>query len=458
MWAPERILHTAAPELDYYIPHAHNVYLQVAAELGLVGMLAATVMLVVVGRLVLDAIRGEDAVRRRWAVVAILAAVYFGTHQLFDMFANMPAALFVFALPIAWLDATAPPREAPRQQAFGPSVRRRSVLMGAGALAVVASVGWGLASERSALEFARSQQAADDGAWSDSVMAARAAVALDPTIAAHQLGLGIAAVRTGEPSAGIAALERAADSDDLPTAWLDIASLRASAGDVPGARAALERALRLGRQQPAIAMAAGFVYETIRDTATADSVYAEAVAALPRIAGDPYWAAEGREERWPAIRDAALVALDPASQSDLWLSEGDLGRAREAASRVVDAEQRRRLELVIAAWGGDADARASLEALLVDRPRDGTLAGWCARVAAHDGDLEAAAGFRAWANTVAIFRGLLGFEVEVVDDPGAGGPVAGATWPPYGIYTYRRPTLSDHLLPGLPHLQFVERR
>ncbi len=34
MWAPERILHTAVGELDFYIPHAHNVYLQTAAESG----------------------------------------------------------------------------------------------------------------------------------------------------------------------------------------------------------------------------------------------------------------------------------------------------------------------------------------------------------------------------------------------------------------------------------------
>ena len=38
MWAPQRIFHTAEGELDYYIPHAHNVYLQTAADSGLIGL------------------------------------------------------------------------------------------------------------------------------------------------------------------------------------------------------------------------------------------------------------------------------------------------------------------------------------------------------------------------------------------------------------------------------------
>jgi O-antigen ligase len=44
-WTVERIRYTVAPEADYYIPHAHNIWLQTLAELGLVGALAGVVML-----------------------------------------------------------------------------------------------------------------------------------------------------------------------------------------------------------------------------------------------------------------------------------------------------------------------------------------------------------------------------------------------------------------------------
>ena len=40
-WAPDRIAFTDASEIDYYIPHAHNVPAQTLAEFGLVGVVAA---------------------------------------------------------------------------------------------------------------------------------------------------------------------------------------------------------------------------------------------------------------------------------------------------------------------------------------------------------------------------------------------------------------------------------
>ena len=76
MWAPQRILHTAVGELDYYIPHAHNVFLQTAAESGLIGLASGVVVLVTVGRLVWATLRAQ-AGRERWAIAAILTAVYF---------------------------------------------------------------------------------------------------------------------------------------------------------------------------------------------------------------------------------------------------------------------------------------------------------------------------------------------------------------------------------------------
>ena len=45
-WVIQRVRYTYAPETDYYIPHAHNVYAQTFAELGVVGALAGVVLLV----------------------------------------------------------------------------------------------------------------------------------------------------------------------------------------------------------------------------------------------------------------------------------------------------------------------------------------------------------------------------------------------------------------------------
>ena len=187
MWAPERILHTAEGELDYYIPHAHSLVFQTAADLGLVGLVGGVVILVLVGRLVWSSLRDGDPVVRRWAVAAVLAAVYFGVHQLFDLLVNMPAALFAFAFPIAWLDANAGPvgdgeAAAPSDGDGASASRRRWLVLGAGALAVAVAVGWSLSSERSALALDGAKTAFDAGDTSTAARLAADAVALDPSI------------------------------------------------------------------------------------------------------------------------------------------------------------------------------------------------------------------------------------------------------------------------------------
>ena len=88
----------AGTETDYYIPHAHNLYAQTAAEHGLVGLLAGALAIGCLAWLIIGALRDPDAVRRRWGWAALFATVYFGAHQLLDFYANFPATLFAFAL------------------------------------------------------------------------------------------------------------------------------------------------------------------------------------------------------------------------------------------------------------------------------------------------------------------------------------------------------------------------
>ena len=219
----ERILHTAEGELDYYIPHAHSLVFQTAADLGLVG-LAGGVVILIFGRPAGVVIAARRRSRRpRWAVAAVLAAVYFGVHQLFDLLVNMPAALFAFAFPIAWLDANAGPAgdgevAAPSDGGGASASRRRWLVLGAGALAVAVAVGWSLASERSALALDGAKTAFDAGDTSSAARLAADAVALDPSIPPDQLLLALAAIRDGQASLARPALEAVVRADGLPPA------------------------------------------------------------------------------------------------------------------------------------------------------------------------------------------------------------------------------------------------
>ena len=106
-WAARRVAYTDPGELDFITPHAHDVYLQTAAELGIVGLAVGVIALACVAWLAIGAIRGDRPERRRWAWAAVVALVYLGLHSVLDFYANMPAVLLLVAIPVAMLDATA---------------------------------------------------------------------------------------------------------------------------------------------------------------------------------------------------------------------------------------------------------------------------------------------------------------------------------------------------------------
>jgi O-antigen ligase len=106
-WAARRAAYTESGELDFVIPHAHNIYLHTAAELGVVGLVVGAIAFICVGWLAFVAIRGSDPIRRRWAWAAVFIFVYLAIHDLFDYYANMPSVFLLAAIPVAVLDATA---------------------------------------------------------------------------------------------------------------------------------------------------------------------------------------------------------------------------------------------------------------------------------------------------------------------------------------------------------------
>lgn len=112
-WVIQRVAATTSGEIDYYIPHAHNIEVQTLAELGLIGALAGVVLVVSLGVLLRSATRDADPWRRRMGWASLLGLSYLAFHQLLDFYANMPAVLLAAAVPIAYLDATAGPSSSP---------------------------------------------------------------------------------------------------------------------------------------------------------------------------------------------------------------------------------------------------------------------------------------------------------------------------------------------------------
>lgn len=455
-WAPLRIANTAPGELDYYIPHAHDVYLQTLAEFGVVGLVAGLVVVVALVRLIRDALRDAEPLRRRMGWATLFVSVYFGTHQLLDFYPNAPAIMFVFAIPIAWLDATAsnvrPSRR--RVAAAGDRLKLpRQAFAIAGSAAVIGAVVFLAWSEGAALRMDAGVTALNRGDPSSAVGPLTEAVARDPAMPAYHFALGLALANTGDLAGAEPEFLASANADGLPEAWLDLAAVRALRGDRTGAADALDRARRFGDQQPAVAIAAGAVALDIGDRGAAVSAFSEALLRAPSLAGDEWWNAD--RERSSAAREAFQIAFQgsaPLGQFELALETGDTATARRILDELPDTSTAGVYRLILAAWNGDATATAELAQVARADPFDVTVVNWCARLARRDGDLESADVYLAWAKTVGSTSEAGGFEIRVTQ--GLPERIAGINSLYYGHYTYRRPTPWMQLIDGLPHLGY----
>ena len=277
---------------------------------------------------------GSDPMRRRFGWAATFAVAYFGAHQVLDFYPNMPAALFAFALPIAWLDGTAPRGMLDGRVEVARAIRRASPRLLVVAMAgSVAFLAW---SELQAASGASAVTAADSGDWPAALREARAAVEADPGMPPYQFTLGLAAANTGRPPACRRRIRAdCAVPDDFPMAWLDLAAVRLALGDEIGARDALARALRLGVQQPAIDVAAAALHLRLGDPGGASDDLVEAIRRVPSLAGDPYLATDpGFAPLWPGVLERSIAATATTSAWEIALVSGDPARAGLIAGRL----------------------------------------------------------------------------------------------------------------------------
>ena len=449
-WVIQRIALTQPTEVDYYIPHAHNIYAQTLAEQGIVGAVAGLFLVVSVLSLLRRAARDEDRVRRRWAWATTIGLIYFGVHQLLDFYANMPAVLFAAAFPIAYLDATSPtqnhaPLQSPRF-ALPRVTRGAAVIAAAVVLVAVAGLLW---QEVAASQNDAAVSRANVGDWSGADAPARAAAAADPAISPYLLTAGLTASRSGDHAAAAAYFAVVAARDDLPEAWLDLAAEQAALAQTPDALRSIASALRLGIQRPAVAMPAGDLALRLGDEHLAARAFIGALSTTPSLAADPWWAADkGRARILPKIVESILGSTLPL-RWEVALMVGDRERAASAA---LDAASSDLGPDVVKAWTGDAAARDRLLGRCAADPLDLGALLWCARLEGQLGHLDRANDLRYLASTLNGGAYAAGAELRVNPNRVVGRTLEGGPAIFWGTYTYRRSTPWDILVPSLIHL------
>jgi O-antigen ligase len=446
MWVVDRLRFTDPAAGDLYVGHAHNLVTQTAAELGIVGLLAGGIVVVLLVRLIVRGARSPEPRTKRVAWGVLFASLYFLAVQMGDLFVHLPAVAFCYALVVARLDAlvvTEPP--SPPRPVVQPYASVAAIL----ALAFGGASLWVGISESAALHGDRAVNAANAFDWAAVRTSAGEAVAADPSMPPYLFTLGLSEAHAGDISAALGHLRRAAEIDDYPTTWLDVARLELDLGHPEQARLALSAAMRLGYQEPKVAVGASTLLVELGDRAAATSALASALIFAPGLASDPYW---DDPVRRPLFDEALSMALTETSATNAYKIALEGRRPEMAAALIATLPPEDRLvpDLVARAWDGDAAAFADLHALAKADPLDGETTSLCRRVAERSRE-PGWPGGDPWACDGTL--GPSAILVVRVDPP--------ATWwttlpgpnaVQHFLIVYRRFGPVDDLVPGLPHV------
>jgi O-antigen ligase/tetratricopeptide (TPR) repeat protein len=464
-WAQLRYAYLGPDDPTYAVPHAHNLYVQIPAELGLLGTAALGLAVAVFGRVWWCRWRGVHGSREAGQATPLEAAAALAGlgglagQSLVDNLVNLPGISLAVALLVAWVGAgDGATHGDPAGLRSGRAVRRavadgRLATAGAvvlGAVLLVASPMLARA-ELAAVRAEAGNAAANAGDWQAALAEYEAALDLDPDFTLYELERGVALAHLGRLAEAREVYARAAPVDLLPENVIALATLQWQLGNLDAAVAAAEDAFRRGDRSALVALNAGRIFEAAGALDEAADAYAAALANEPALGRSSYWHAPERRLDLAdlAVRARGVVLRrEPTDHARAALVFAYAGLARDALDEVglvEDPAAQTVLRLVVAGIGGDPAAVAEIRRRAVADPLDFEAVGWAARFAGVAGDPDAAR-LRTWA---AIVRndaadGLV-FERSVVPAPDPQRVFGIVTNYPFAIY--QRPPPLDLLPP-----------
>jgi tetratricopeptide (TPR) repeat protein/O-antigen ligase len=298
--------------------HAHNVWLTVAAEYGIVGVLAVGYFFVVLGRVILRYLRYTKPSQWSGAMLAgvsILAGQ--GVHNLVDDFMEFPIFTWftIFSITLCLLPLRA-------QHSLLSSKKQRTwlLLVGCGLLVVLGGSLW---YGRAFAAYDQARLAAQDGDWLQAARLLEKAVELDPAYRFYRQQLALAygeLARTEQqylPHALAQQKQVCDQSNSYPPDVAYLACLHWQSGQP-------ERAIELMRA--AVSMTPlhsgglhsyhlgqltfyfnlGYYLESVGEIDLAQQAYAQVLLAFPRLGTSPYW--QVNDSRRQMLRASAGMA------------------------------------------------------------------------------------------------------------------------------------------------------
>jgi len=343
----------AAPELTFPVrqPHSHDVLLGVLGDAGLVGLVAAVIVLVIVA-----AKAGPWAARTTRGRAAGAVLVGMGAGALFEDLTFLPNFNLLVALVAAMALADAGSVAWRRVAWPAPPLGAAA----AAALAVVIAV-LGLSTvtaDAAAIAYRNGTDAAGAGRWDEAERWLARAVAIDPWHPSGPKSLAIAAEAAGHPDLARAAAMRAValNPGDGPS-WTNLALLCLDAGDRDCAAEAAGRAVGRARSSGLELINAALVYEALGRTDDADHAYRLSLATLRGTSLAVEWprpvepGADGLEVDDQSRELRLLLALrsesaeiepstfqDPAVRALAAAMVGDRSLAQQALAEAIESD------------------------------------------------------------------------------------------------------------------------
>ena len=319
-------------EYPIHAVHAHNGFLQLADDAGLIGLAALAVLLATLGWMLWQSYRRGGMEQRLLAVACSGALIGFAAHNLADAANIWKAALVAVAAVTAIvvrnyrsLAGEERPATDPTTAANAARLLRSLLPRGLLAVAFVALPILWLRIDVAHRHYSHSVSQLALGNITGAISEAQEAVDSDPDLAVNQLQLGLTqgiAVEQGHvtsPDRAIASLQRAVELEPRSAiGYANLARMLASAGRDDEARDAALQAKRFAGADSTVLLAAAGVLEDVGAEAEAVLTYSEAVTRTSSIVDSQFWQqSDFRRQHYEEIFGHSLISISPCARGNL---------------------------------------------------------------------------------------------------------------------------------------------
>jgi O-antigen ligase len=399
-WVQLKVEANPPASANLILAHAHNLYLQIAAELGVVGLASLGVLAAAAARRLVVGLQRNPTSH---ATAAIVGLVAFLGQSFVDNLVNLPYVCVAIMLPLAWVDGglIAAPAEAAAKAEAKAEVKaetairrsRRARLDTALVAALLAALVVPLPILVQINQAAAAQAEGDRSIQLDPAAALVAydrALSIDGNFTLYRLDRAAALARVGRVADARADLREVVRLDPVGINLISLASLDAELQDVAAARTHVLRAIERAPYEVAVALNAGLIAERIGDRQLALDQLAFAVALRPALAGLPLLADQARLVPKDEIIAAARAISGPEEAALILAYAGEAVRA-QAELEARPSSPRREVFLAAAHWlaGDTAGAVDRLQSMVRRNPLDYVAAGWLAGILRAEDDRRA---------------------------------------------------------------------